>query len=75
MNLLNTLKRRATLLNKGAAVDVVQAHVHADGHGTYMLEARKKGRQLIQIVYVNELEARALAGGRNNKNLDSQLRI
>lgn len=71
MNILPALQRRAAQLNRGKAVQVIEAHAYPDGHGTYML----RSHDAIQQVFVNKVEASALARGRKNKNLDSQLRI
>ena len=55
--------------------DVEPVKVHTDGHGAYLIRAQHGKRWLVQQLYVNVPEARCLSAGRDNPNIDSQLRL
>lgn len=76
MDYASKLTRRFSQLNVGKSAVVEPIHVHEDGHGTYIWTATRGRRgTVLQQFFVNPAEARSLARGKFNKNLDSQLRL
>lgn len=74
MDILASLNKRAAQLNPGRAAVVAPVAVQDDGHGVYIVRTQGKRSHLAQF-FVNALEAKQIARGRMNKNLDSQLKL
>lgn len=71
MDFAALLATRFSVMNPRRHARFTPIHTHPDGHGTYEMTVGDKHKNIV----INPAEAKGLSHGRNNKNLDNQLRL